>query len=154
MLKTPAPFPHVGSYALLVDTTLPDSQQRAELVRIMRRGWYGDGPVGPSPCRNVAVAFPLRTSASGNRLVYAEDLIDGTALSKAEERELADLQRDLRQQVRPRRDKIDRAEALRKRLIYSQLLAAELGKLARLDAKAQPSVGRFLPREERTGAAA
>ena len=31
MLKVPAPFPQVGSYALLVDTNLPASQQRAEL---------------------------------------------------------------------------------------------------------------------------
>lgn len=157
MLKTPAPFPNVGSYALLIDTTLPEEQQRAELVRIMRHGlvngYHPPGLAGrrsatgtppsprgldgrsaatetpPSPCRNVGVAFPLRTGASGNRLVYAEDLIDGTPLSKAEERELADLQRALRQQVRPNRKKVDRAESLRRRLVFSQLLAAELKKL-------------------------
>lgn len=86
MLKTPTPFPHVGSFALLIDKTLPAEQQRAELVRIMRRdpGCF-DG--SPSKLRNVAVAFPLRVGASGNRLVFAEDLIDGTPLTRAESRE-------------------------------------------------------------------
>lgn len=158
MLKTQAPFPHVGSFALLVDTHQPESQQRAELVRLMRydvprvaseRGWLAGEPTRiPSPCRNAAVSFPLRTGASGNRLVYAEDLIDGTPLTKAEERELADLQRTVARQVRPNRAKIERAESLRKRAIFSVLLAAELRKLAALDARDHASVGRPLPRDE------
>jgi hypothetical protein len=86
MLRIPAPFPEVGSYALLIDTNLPAVQQRAELVRVMRR----DPAHGQS-----AVAFPLRVGAFGNRVVGESELIDATPLTKDEERELADLQRHL-----------------------------------------------------------
>ena len=141
MLKAPTPFPHVGSFALLVDKTLPIDQQRAELVRIMRHdpsnGWF-------------AVAFPLRVGASGNRMVTAADLIDGTALDQDEKRELADLQRHLhgRERLTPKmKQQQVRAEALRQRAIFAVLLDSELRKLSRLEAKAQPSTGRFLPRE-------
>lgn len=140
MLQVATPFPHVGSYALFIDDRLPIGEQRAELVRIMRR---------PTICErggDVAVAFPLRTGASGSMLVDDGQLIDGTALAKTEERELTDLLNYIRARVRPAADKMARAEALRRRLIYSQLLAAELAKLGRLAARGQPSTGAILPR--------
>mgnify|MGYP006952660022 CR=1 FL=1 len=159
MLHTPAPFPFAGSYALHVDTSLPEDRQRAELVRIMR---YDDARVGRSagvneasshsPCRNVAVSFPLRVGATGNRLIFAEELIDGTPLTKAEERELADLQRSLagRVGVRPRPTaKQKRAEALRHRLIFSQLLTAELAKLRAQEGRER--TGQGVPRAWCTG---
>lgn len=141
MLQVATPFPHVGSYALFIDDRLPIGEQRAELVRIMRR---------PTICErggDVAVAFPLRTGASGSRLVDDARLIDGTPLTKAEERELADLQRYVAGRERPNRAKAERCEALRNRLIMSGVMAIELAKLGRLQARSQPSVGSHLPRE-------
>lgn len=134
MLKIPAPFPQVGSFALFEDPNLPAGERRAELVRVMR---FGAG---------VTVAFPLRLGASGNRITELSSLIDATPLTREEERELTDLQRSLARQARPNRARIDRAESLRKRLIYSSLLATELKKLERLQAKGQPSTGALLPR--------
>jgi uncharacterized protein YgbK (DUF1537 family) len=123
MLKVASPFPQVGSYALLVDTNLPVSQQRAELVRVMRRIEAGG---------EVAVAFPLRLGACGNRIVPESELLDGTPLTKAEERELTDLQGHLagRTHMTPAlRKKDKRAHDLKARQILSHLLATEMKKL-------------------------
>lgn len=140
MLKVPAPFPQVGSYALFVDDTLPIEQQRAELVRIQ----YRDGGTIVEPW--VKISWPLRTGASGYRVVAEAALVDGTALSKDEQRELTDLLNYCRDRIRPNKAKLERADALRDRLIMSDLMRAELEKLARLQAKAQPSIGSYLPR--------
>jgi hypothetical protein len=139
MLKVPSPFPQVGSYALLVDETLPITQQRAELVRVQRRD-QGEGLV--------SISWPLRIGASGNRIVFENELIDGTELTKAEQRELTDLLNHCRGRARPNKAKMAQAEALRCRLIHSDLLRAELDKLARLQARDQPSIGSLLPRSE------
>lgn len=145
MLQVASPFPHVGSYALFVDDQLPIGEQRAELVRIMRR---------PTICErggDVAVAFPLRSGARGSMLVDDAKLIDGSELSKAEERELADLLRYLAGRARPDKTKAARCEALRSRLIMSGVLRIELTKLAQAKARdarrAGGSIGSVLPEE-------
>ena len=126
MLSTPAPFPHVGSFAAFVDLDIPRAEdRRAELVRIARPA--GDG--------TVLVTFPLRTGSTGTRTVELSELIDCTPLSRDEERELTDLQRLFRGRE-PRRNKDrpahERAEALRQRLLYSRLMVPELAKLERM----------------------
>ncbi len=139
MLKPAAEFPHPGSYGLLVDDTLPVSQQRAELVRLLEVG-----------CQVALVAFPLRFGAHGNRRVALAELKDGTPLTKGEERELADLQRHLhgRDRLTPKmREQAKRAEQQRQRAIWSMVMASERAKLAAIEARAQPSAGSRLPRE-------
>jgi hypothetical protein len=141
MLRIPAPFPEVGSYALLIDTNLPAVQQRAELVRVMRR----DPAHGQA-----AVAFPLRVGAFGNRVVGESELIDATPLTKDEERELADLQRHLAGRDRLRGKLVAaavRCEKLRQRAVWQMILESELARLRSLEARQQPSFGRPLPRE-------
>jgi len=138
MLRTPAPYPHVGSFALWIDHDLPAGQQRAELARILR--------VGPL---TAAIALPLRVGASGNVTVALGDLIDGTPLTRGEDKELRDLQLHIRQRVRPRPDKVTRAETLRQRAIFSILLGSELAKLnsltARADQRQGASAGAIVP---------
>lgn len=173
MLSTPAPFPHVGSFALFIDTNLPATHQRAELVRIIRRGFTGRPSSGAKLDAEIAIAFPNRVGASGNMVVAETDLIDATPLDKAEERELTDLLRDLRGRVSPRegaavggdgrhtktkplsqslKAKADRADALRKRQIYSVILESELAVMRAREAgetrRNRGSIGRPLPREE------
>lgn len=124
MLKVPAPFPQVGSYAMFVDSNLPRDDQRAELVRIIRR---------PTVCDrggDVAIALPLRIGASGNQVVDEADLLDATPLTGAEQRELTDLLNYIRARVRPDKTKMARAEALRSRLVMSDVMAIEQRKLA------------------------
>lgn len=145
MLSTPAPFPHVGSFALFIDPTRHVTRQRAELVRVMRR----DDRAG-----TVAVSFPLRTGACGFQIVAESDLIDATPLDAAERREHADLERHLhgRTRLTPKL-KIDlaRSEALRKRAIYSVILESELAITRAREAgevrRGRGSIGRPLPRE-------
>lgn len=136
MLKVAAPFPQVGSFALLVDDLMPVEMQRAELVRIQYRG-----------DARVSVAWPLRIGASGYRSVAEAELIDATPLTKGEERELADLQHYVAGRERPNKKKAARCEALRSRLIMSGVMAIEMAKLGRLQARSQPSTGSYLPRE-------
>jgi len=126
VLKTPAPYPQVGSYALTIDLELPASHQHAELVRIHR--------IGPV---TAAISFPLRTGASGNRTIARADLIDATPLTKDEERRLTDLERDVRGRDRPNKAKVVQATALRSRLIMSAVMKTALDKLAHLDAVEQ-----------------
>lgn len=138
MLKVPAPFPQVGSYALLVDCNLPVEQQRAELVRIVRRG------------AGVTVAFPLRVGASGNRIVEEVELIDATPLDKAEQRVMHDIASALagRDKLsKKQREMKARGEALRQRHIMAGVMDIELRKLARLQARSQPSTGSNIPNE-------
>lgn len=139
MLKVPTPFPQVGSYAVHIDDTLPLAQQRAELVRILEIDE-----------QMALVAYPLREGSSGNRRVALAELTDGTPLTRDEQRELADLQRHLRGRDRLRGGQVrqaKRCDDLRKRAIWSMVLESERAKLATLDARAQPSTGRPLPRE-------
>ena len=143
MLNVPAPFPQVGSFALYVDPDLPIEAQRAELVRIMRRDGQPQFP-------GAAVAFPLRTGATGNRLVSERQLIDPTPLTTAEERELTDLQNQLRGRARPNKAKVERAEALRTRQLMADLAAIEFRKLDALHARTRrrdgASAGAFMGR--------
>jgi hypothetical protein len=140
MLKTAAPFPHTGSFALYVDTNLPPAQQRAELVRL-QYACFGS---------QVTVTFPLRQGAAGTKKVALAELIDGTPLDRDERREHADLERHLkgRSRLTPRlRDMLLRAEKLRQRAIFSMVLESELAKLRAIEARAAPSIGGRLPRE-------
>lgn len=141
MLSTPTEYPHVGSYALYIDPSLPIGQQRAELVRIQRRD-----------DERVWVSFPLRIGASGNKILDLSQLIDATPLDAAEKKEHAEIEAHLRgrETVRatPRlREMVRRSEDLRKRAIFSMLLASELAKLAAIEARGVPSVGSRLPRQ-------
>jgi hypothetical protein len=148
MLSTPAPFPHVGSFALLIDTDHPVERQRAELVRII-------GREGRPVFNGARIAFPNRIGATGNKLVPFADLIDATPLTKAEERELTDGLGDLRgrERLSPRLKAVKaRTDALRHRQVYSLILGAELAVMnareARQDRRQGASPGRPLPREE------
>jgi hypothetical protein len=145
MLKTSAEFPHAGSFALFVDSTLPPSQQRAELVRIQIVHF-----AVPPSSGLVTVTFPLRQGASGTKRVALADLIDGTPLDRDERREHADLERHLKGRTRltPRlKAMVFRAEKLRQRAIFSMVLESELGKLRAIEAKSDASPGCRLPRE-------
>lgn len=123
MLHNATPFPFVGSYALLIDTDQPPEHQQAELVRILKRDVH---PAALGAVLMVVVSFPLRAGASGTKTVALEDLIDGTPLDGIEQRELADLQRDTRQRLRPNKAKVARREVLRQRAIWSPILARRL----------------------------
>lgn len=142
MLKVATPFPQVGSFALLIDQNLPVSLQRAELVRIIRRG------------AGVTVAFPNRTSASGNRIVDEGELIDASVLTDEERREHADLERHLhgRDRLTPKlKALLQRSEALRRRAIWSTILESELAVMRNREAgqvrRDRGSIGRPLPRD-------
>lgn len=113
MLTPETPFPYPGSYALYVD---PDAAapQAAELVRIQWRA-----------INAVAVSFPLRAGASGNKSVPAADLIDTTPLTAAETREFHDLDLHLGgRSIRTPKQKRDmaRRDALRERMIYGPIM--------------------------------
>lgn len=121
MLASATDFPLPGSFALYRDDTLPIDRQRPELARILERG-----PL------TALISLPLRLGAGGNRRVPIGDLIDGTPLTKDEERELADIQRALRSRVRGRAKLETRAKALRDRSIWMICLRSER---ARFDAQ-------------------
>lgn len=132
MLKTPAPYPYVGSYALL--ETDDRESPRTELVRIVfRRFAHVVGEDGHAVAQALAVvAFPLRDGASGNREVPEDQLIDGTPLTSAEKRILADLDRELaRRKVRNQRQQYlaGRRDRLKQRAVYAPLLERKLREL-------------------------
>lgn len=155
MLSTPAPFPHVGSFALFEDPNLIAADRRAELARIIGTRLVGEGKTVDSELARASiaiVAFPNRLGASGNRTVPLADLIDATPLTKAEEREMHDIQRSLTGRDRltkKQRQKATRAAALRKRSIYAVILNAELAVMrsreAREDRRNGASGGRRVP---------
>jgi hypothetical protein len=89
MLTSEAIYPYPGSYALHVDLDQPPPQP-AELVRIQWRRVDAQGR------GFVAVSFPQREGASGNKVVPADQLIDGTPLTTEEQREFHDLDRAAR----------------------------------------------------------
>lgn len=137
MLSPDAPFPYVGSYALLIDSDLPKSAQRAELVRIMWRRLVPEAPGQPAH-EEVSVSFPLRAGACGNKLVPFAELINPTPLDDAEKRELTDLQRHLagRVNLSPKlKVKLARVHALRQRLIWSQVAKGLLERAVALQAR-------------------
>jgi hypothetical protein len=124
MLAPDATYPYPGSYALLNDLDLPYPQP-TELVRIMWRRVDADGH------GFVAVSFPMRDGASGNKVVPAERLIDGTPLTAAEQREFHDLDRALddrnpRNFSKRQRAKAARRDALKQRMIWIPFLADRL----------------------------
>ncbi|QAY77899.1 hypothetical protein [Sphingosinicella sp. BN140058] len=67
MLRTPAPFPQVGSYALTIH------QDEITLARIQGRNG-----------EDATISLPLFSGASGNRTVPLGELIDATPLSDDE----------------------------------------------------------------------
>jgi hypothetical protein len=116
MLHPATPFPHVGSYALLVD---PDAQapQAADVV----------------------VGFPLRAGAGGTKRVAADQLIDATPLTSDETRAFHQLDRALAgTSGRTAKQRAQRAmrDALKQRLIYAPLLDRLLRAAAATKARA------------------
>jgi hypothetical protein len=124
MLHVDTPFPEVGSFALYQDPDLPMPERRSELARIIERG-----------VSVALISLPLRLGAGGNKRVPLADLIDGTPLTKAEERELTDLDRSLRSRVRNRSAVEARVKALRDRAIWMMCLRSERAKLAAAQAE-------------------
>lgn len=132
MLTPPTPFPHIGSYALLIDRDRPPPQG-AELVRILGYRFKGNETF-------VLAAFPLRTGAGGNKEVPQGELIDFTPLSDDETAELARLAREMAgRKVGPRstsgKAKQARLEALRSRTIWSNYAAPLLARAHEIEAK-------------------
>lgn len=150
MLTPEATYPYPGSYALCHDPDRPQPSP-AELVRIMwRRVDEPKRKVGKGGRSEehgfVAVSFPLRDGAGGNKVVASADLIDGTPLSGEEQREFHDLDRDLRGRFdgavgldgrRPRtltrrqKARAARRDALKSRTIWSKVLADRLRDMRR-----------------------
>lgn len=113
MLKVHAPFPQVGSYALL------EEGGKTFLVRIQHRDPEGQGLA--------LISFPGSYNASGNRKVAIADLIDGTPLTDAERREYAALEGALAgTSASTRSKKYKRYMALRLRDIAADSLAEAL----------------------------
>jgi hypothetical protein len=124
MLVPEATYPYPGSYALLNDLDLPFPQP-TELVRIMWRRVDAAGRCF------VAVSFPMRDGASGNKEVAAEQLIDGTPLTAEEGREFHDLDRALddrnpRNFSKRQRTKAERRDALKQRMLWAPFLTERL----------------------------
>lgn len=145
MLASAAPFPQVGSYALLIDMDQP-APQPAELVRIQFRHL-----AHPPESGLVTVAFPLRNGADGTKRVRLTDLIDATPLTSAESREMTDLRRELAARgatvgrdgrittrtVRGRKVKAARYEALRDRAVWAPHFTRIYERAVRLQHKAK-----------------
>ena len=153
MLNIPAPYPHVGSYALLIDTNLPVEQRRAELVRLTGRSVAVSSVNGTITGREelVTVTFPLRTGATGVRTLGLAELIDGTPLNRAEEQELLALETELvgRELLTERLRHADkRLEELRSRRLYAATLDAEFARLVAFQRRQHPGRnGSHLPKE-------
>jgi hypothetical protein len=137
MIKAPATFPHVGSYALFADPLEPvpivnrkPGRPRLHLARIAgfgRRGFTADEVT-------YQITLPLREGvASGTRSVDFEELIDCTPLNVAEAKEMADIQRHLggRTHLTPKmRAQKERADELEQRARMAILAAPMLTLLA------------------------
>jgi hypothetical protein len=117
MLRTPTPFPQVGSYALI------ELDGRHHLARIQARTCDAD----------TMISLPLLPAvASGTRKASLDDLIDGTPLSERERRELEALTIDLaggNLTGRRRKAAEEREDALRDRLIHAPILAEMMERL-------------------------
>lgn len=141
MLTPDAPFPYPGSYALYEDPDRPYPQP-TELVRIM---WCAPsravGPDGGSFEQViVAVSFPLRAGAGGNKAVPADKLIDATPLTAAEQREFHDLDRALfGRSLRTKRQKALKArrDQLHRRALWAPFMAKRLRALREQQARQQ-----------------
>jgi hypothetical protein len=114
MLRTPAPFPQVGSYALI------EIDGRLHLARIQKRTCDAE----------VMISLPLlRDVASGNRKVSPDALIDGTPLSEFEQRELGRLEIEAAAGGRGAPAKRERADALSDRMTHAPILADMMKRL-------------------------
>lgn len=111
MLNTPAPFPQVGSYALI------EEEGSNQLVRILAKDQAG----------SATVSFPLRPGASGTKTVPTAKLLDGTPLTDGERREMNELERGGGR----RRSAIQRLKAFRSRDIHSAILGRLLDEVRR-----------------------
>jgi hypothetical protein len=109
MLKTPTPYPQVGSYGLV------DHEGELRLARIIAR----DG-------ERATIALPTRFGAGGNLTLDLAQVQDGTSLSDQEQAEYAELERRLAGAARPRKADLARFEALRLRSIRSDTLASKM----------------------------
>jgi hypothetical protein len=117
MIRTPAPFPQPGSYALLVDLG------QTHIVRILSR---------VPDAAEAVISFPARWGASGNKTVPLADLIDGTPLTADERREMRHLFEEadaLAAGGRAHRQRLAEANALRQRDIHSETLERLKGTL-------------------------
>lgn len=142
MLTPETPFPYPGSYALHTDLDLAPPQP-TELVRIQWRRVDSEGR------GFVAVSFPLRDGASGNKVVPADALIDATELAPEEQREFHILDRELiargivaavggdapRKRLTARqKNLLARRDALKERMIWSRFIAPKLREMRARDA--------------------
>lgn len=137
MLTPETPFPHPGSYALLLAkadprralSAAPDAYEAPQLARIIRTYQQRPGVV------TALISLPLRDGASGNREVDLDDLTDATPLTGKEAREMIDISRELTgKRVRDRQGKEARYAELRLRAVFAPLLELRLRKLAERDA--------------------
>lgn len=114
MLRTPAPFPEVGSYGLR------EEGGYTHLIRI----------VEPERGGEVLVAFPLVAGAAGNKRLPIGALIDATALTPAEAAELRRLEKKILRYdqtgIRVRRKDREAADALRLRFIHNETLRTRI----------------------------
>lgn len=112
MLKTPAPFPQVGSFALA------HHDRRLQLCRILAKVPDSD---------DVLIGFPATFGASGNTRAAIGSLVDGTPLSDGDRREWSMVESRItearRRKKAPRQADIDRANELRSRDTASDKLA-------------------------------
>lgn len=112
MIKSPAPFPQPGSFAL----------HGEQLVRIL----------GTDPVEQVAiVSYPLRIGATGNTRLGLSDLSDATALTPAEQAELSELGAKLAGQSRPKKADVAREKALADRVARARILEKHLAEAVR-----------------------
>jgi hypothetical protein len=110
MIRTPAPFPQPGSYALMADLG------ETHIVRILGRN---------PEARLAIISFPARRGASGNRTVPLAELVDGTPLTAEERatmRRLFDEANALADGGRAQKDRLEKARALRQREINAEQL--------------------------------
>lgn len=121
MLRTPAPFPQVGSFVLF------DHEGRRQLARLVAK----DLRTG-----EITISLPERTGAGGNVTTNLESLIDGTPLTDAELAERAALESQvrpfLRGEKRARTEKqrtaLKRFVSLAERAIHSTVLAEKIAR--------------------------
>lgn len=112
MLRTPAPFPNVGSWALL------DDGGTTRAVRILERS-------GPDALISIGGGF----SASANRRLPISSLQNADPLSGEEQAELEKIERRMAGKARPRKADVDRSVALGQRTIHARTLQEILSRL-------------------------
>lgn len=112
MLRTPAPYPNVGSWALL------EEPGGTKAVRILERD-------GEEALISIAGEFV----ASANRRLPVAGLANADALTIDEAVELLAIETRIAGRARPRKADVERESALRHRLIRAEQLQQILAKI-------------------------